>query len=89
MYCYIVDLAEEQIMHQSFVSTAPHLRGLPGNSRAKVQGNYFLIVPTVPGNYRGFNIGNLTPVRFSVVYGGAKSRVVTISPRRAGLIPGL
>ena len=33
----------------------------------------------MPGNCRGSNIGTLTPVRFSVVYGGAKSRVVTIS----------
>ena len=62
-------------MHQSFVSTAPHLRGC----RAKVQGNYFFIVPAVPGKCRGFNIGTLTPVRSSVVKGGAKSRVVTIS----------
>ena len=55
------------VMHQSFVSTAPHLRGEPGNSRANVQGNYFLIVPAVPGNCRGFNIGTLAAVRFSVV----------------------
>ena len=54
-------------MHQSFVFTAPKLRGWPGNSRAKVQGNYVLIVSPVPGNYQGFNILNLTPVRFSVV----------------------
>ena len=32
----------------------PHLRGKPGNSRAKVQGNYFLVVPAVLGNRRGF-----------------------------------
>ena len=44
-----------------------------------MQGNYFSIVPAEPGYYRGFNIGTLTPVRFSVVEGGAKSRVVTIS----------
>ena len=42
----------------------PHLYG---DNRAKVQGNYCLIVPAVPGNYRGFNIGNFTLVRFSVV----------------------
>ena len=33
----------------------------------------------MPGKYRGFNIGTFTPVRFSVLYGGAKSRAVTIS----------
>ena len=43
-----------------------------------MQGNYFFIVPAVPEKCRGFNIGTLTPVRSSVVTGGAKSRVVTI-----------
>ena len=50
-----------------------------GNSRTKVHGNYFFIAPAV----RGFNIGTLTPLRFSVVLGGAitraQSRIVTIS----------
>ena len=39
----------------------------------------FLIVPTVLGKCRGYNIGTLNPVRFSVAYGKAESRVVTIS----------
>ena len=43
-----------------------------------MQGNYFLIVPAVLRKYRGFNIGIFTLVRFSVLEGGAKSRVVTI-----------
>ena len=36
------------------IHSPPHLRGWPWNSRAKVQGNDFLIVPTVLGNYREF-----------------------------------
>ena len=44
-----------------------------------MQGKYFLIVPAVPGKSRGYNIGKFAPLKFSVVYGGAKSRVVTIS----------
>ena len=44
-----------------------------------MQCKYFLIVPSVPGKCVGYNIGTPTLVRFSVVYGGAKSRVVTIS----------
>ena len=44
-----------------------------------VQGKYFLIVPPVPGKCGGYNIGTSAPLRFSVVWGGAKSRVVTIS----------
>ena len=39
----------------------------------------FLIVPTVLGKCRGYNIRTLTLLGFSVVKGGAKSRVVTIS----------
>ena len=39
----------------------------------------------MPGNCQGFNIGTLTPVRFSVVKGGAKSRVVTISLSPQGM----
>ena len=44
-----------------------------------VQGKYFLIVPTVPKKCWGYNIGTSAPLRFFVVYGRAKSRVVTIS----------
>ena len=33
------------VMHRSFVTTAPRLRG----RWAKVQGNYFFIVPAVQG----------------------------------------
>ena len=50
-------------MHKSFVSTAPTYE----DSRAKVQGNYFFILPTVPGNCQGFKIGTLIQMRFSVV----------------------
>ena len=41
--------------------------------------NYFLIVHAVPGKCGGYNIGTFILLGFSAVYGGAKSRVVTIS----------
>ena len=67
-------------MHQSFVSTPPpHLRVLRWNGWAMVQCKYFLIAPTVPEKCGGYNIETLTALNFSVVYGGAKSWVVTIS----------
>ena len=43
-----------------------------------VQCKYFLIVFAVPGKCGGYNIGKPTLVRFSVVRGGAKSKVVSI-----------
>ena len=52
-------------MHQSFVSTAPQPTGIDGNNPAKVQGNYFSIVPAVLGNCRGLNIETPNLVRFS------------------------
>ena len=61
MFAYplqVLNFAVVYFMQQSFVSTAPTY----GDSQAKVQGNYFLIVPAVPGNYRGFYIRNFTPV---------------------------
>ena len=50
-----------------------------GYDRAKEQCNFFSIVPAVPGKCPSSNIWIPTPVRFSVMYGGAKSRVFTIS----------
>ena len=44
-----------------------------------IKGNYFFIVPTLRGKCWGFTIWIHTPVGFSVMHGGAKSRVVTIS----------
>ena len=43
-------------MLQSFVTTGPHLQGMVGDSRAKVLGNYFFIVPVVQGKCQGFDI---------------------------------
>ena len=37
------------VMHQSFVTTAPHLRGRAGDSQAEVQGNYISSVLSVQG----------------------------------------
>ena len=45
----------------------PHIRGLWWNSRAMVQGKYFLIVPAVTGKCGVYNIGTSAPLRFSVV----------------------
>ena len=42
---------------------------------AMVQWKYFLIVPAVPGKCRGYNIGTLTLVRFSVLWGWGGLRV--------------
>ena len=71
-------------MHQSFVSkfptsmvsTPPTPTGIAkGIAGLRCRAITFLLNPQC----RGFNIGNLTPLRFSVVSGEAKSRVVTIS----------
>ena len=56
----------------------PNVREYPWNSQTNMQGNYFLIVPAVAGKCWGYNIETVVLVRFSVVYGGAKGRVVTI-----------
>ena len=62
-------------MHQSFVSTPPPTGIVVGYGAVQV----LFDCPAVPGNCGGFNSGTLTIVRFSVVKGGAKSRVVAIS----------
>ena len=49
-----------------------------------VQGMYVLIFPAVPGKCRCYSIGTLVQVRFSVVYGGAKSRFVIIGLSQQG-----
>ena len=56
-----------------------------------MQGNYILIVPAVPGKGGGYKNGTLTPVGFSVVYGGGLRAGLLPSayPHRTGLIPGL
>ena len=48
------------IRHPSFVTMAPHLQGGLGDSRAKVRGKYFLIVPTEQEKLQGFDIRILT-----------------------------
>ena len=72
-----------QVMHPSFVPppthTHIHLQGSVGDSRAKVQGNYFSSVPSVQGKGLGLDIRILTPERFSIAKGGAKSKVLTSS----------
>ena len=73
------------VLHQSFVSTAPPttphplLRGRMGDCLAKVQGSYFSSVPSVQRKLQGFDIRILTPGRFSIAKGGAKSKVLTSS----------
>ena len=68
----------KRIIHQSFVSTAPTCgdsRGIAGIRCWKL----LFDCPRSAGEVWGYNIGTLTLLGFSVVYGGAKSRVVTIS----------
>ena len=55
-----------------------------------MQDNHFCIVPAVQGNLQGFNIGTLTPVRFSVVGLGLRAGLLpSACPHRVGHIPGL
>ena len=54
------------IMHQSFVSTPPTYRDSGGIAGLTVQCKYFLIVPALPGKCWGYNIGTITPLRFSL-----------------------
>ena len=61
--CFLfIELHGVVVMHQSFVYTDSQRM-----ARLRCRAITFFIVPPVPGNYQGFNIGNLTPVRFSVV----------------------
>ena len=65
-------------------------RGMWGKRGANVQGNHFSIAPAVQGNLQGFNIGTVTPVRFSVVGLGLRAGLLpSAGPHRVGHIPGL
>ena len=66
-------------MDKTVHTTLMHLHGRVGDSWAKVQGNYFLLVPTVQGILQGFGIRILTHGRFSIAKGRAKSKVLTSS----------
>ena len=55
MYC----LQAVHLMHKSFVTTAPHLWGRVGDSRAKVRGNYFQVSPLCRGNDGVLTLGSL------------------------------
>ena len=61
-----------------------------GDSRAKVQGNYyFSSVLSVQGKSRGFDIRSLTPGTFSTAKGGTGSKVLTSClPLGVGLVAG-
>ena len=67
------DFPEEQfqmdvinIVHKSLVSTPHAYENGQGIAVANVRGTYFSLVATLPGHCLGFNIGILTPLRFSV-----------------------
>ena len=61
----------------------PTYGGRMGDSWAKVQGNYFSCV--LAGEITGFDTWILTPGRFSIAKGSAKSKVLTSSlPHRGG-----
>ena len=71
------------LMHQSFVTTAPPPPPLwerVGDSLAKVQGNYFYSA----GEMTGFLHRILTPGKFSIAKGRAKSKVLTSSSPPGG-----
>ena len=53
-------------------------QGKVGDSRAKVLGNNFLIVPTVSGMCQVSTLGSLPPMEFSAMWGEAKSWANTI-----------
>ena len=57
----------------------PTPRRRVGDSWAKVMGDYFFIVPAMQGKLQGFDIKILTPGRFSIVKGRAKSMVLISS----------
>ena len=60
-----------------------------GDSGAKVQGCKLLIVPTVRGKCCSSNIiWIFTPVEFSVIQVGAKSRAITINMSPQGGVSG-
>ena len=66
-----------------------HLRDRVGNSRAKVQGNDFSIVPTVLGKCWGSNIRTSTLNElFCYVVGLRAGPLPSICPHRVVLIPG-
>ena len=73
-------------MLQSFVSTAPTY----GDSRAKVQGKYFLIV-TQCRRHAGFiTLGHLARLGSLLCWAGQRAGLLpSACPHRAGLIPGL
>ena len=50
-------------MHQSFETTASHLRGWAEDRRANVQGSHLLSSPAVPGKCRAYDIMQIYPRR--------------------------
>ena len=75
-------------MHQSFVTTAHPPMGKGGGCPGlKCRANYFSSVLSVQGKPQDFDNRILTPGRFSIVKGRAKSKVLTSSlPLGMGLI---
>ena len=64
-----------RVMHQSFVTTAPHLQGRVGDSLAKVRGNYFSSVPAVQEKYDGFlTLGSLPEGDFLLLRVGQRAK---------------
>ena len=61
----------------------PNLQGRVRDSQAKVQVKYFFVVPAVQRKWQGFDTKILTPGRFSLAKGRAKSIILTssLSPR--------
>ena len=68
-----------------------HLQGCVGNSQAKLQGNYYFIVPTVRGNAGALTNWVFTPSRifYNLERGLSAVSVPSACPHRVGFIPGL
>ena len=58
-------------MHQSFVATAPHLRGWAEDSGANVRGSDLLSSPAVPGKGLACDISQVYPIEFTIIKSGA------------------
>ena len=64
------------IMHQSFVTTVPHLWAWAGDSRANMRGSDLLSSPTVPGKCWVVILCKCTPMEFIIII---KSRAMSLS----------
>ena len=60
-------------MHQSFVTTAPHLWGWVGDSGANVWGSDLMSFPAVSGKCQACATAQMYPVEITIIKSGAMS----------------